>query len=290
MVHIHNPYGDLSGGAWLRGNLHAHTNRTDGTLCIQTVIDSYSKLGYDFLAITDHDMLTGPGEYDWLDPHEMVLLPGNEITANGSHILHVGGNTCIPPTPERQAALDAVGRDAGFAVVNHPNWEAHYNHCPLELLQSWRGYAGLEIFNNVIGRLDGTAYATDKWDRVLSTGRTVWGFANDDSHKIEDLGGGWNMVYATNRTPLGILTALQSGRFYASTGVVIDNIAVTGDIITITAPNARRIVASGRNGHRIAVSDGRTIEVEPNADCGYVRFECWGDGESFAWTQPFFVD
>ena len=33
----------------------------------------------------------------------------------------------------------------------------------------------------------------------------------------------------------------------------------------------------------------KLLEVEVPADAGYVRFECWGAGETFAWTQPFFI-
>jgi len=35
--------------------------------------------------------------------------------------------------------------------------------------------------------------------------------------------------------------------------------------------------------------EGRTIELEVPEGARYVRFECWGDGEAFAWTQPFFI-
>src|SRR2546426_9624903 len=44
---------------WLRGNLHAHTTYSDGMKTPQELIAEYEALGYDFLAITDHEDLIG---------------------------------------------------------------------------------------------------------------------------------------------------------------------------------------------------------------------------------------
>ena len=41
----------------LRGNLHAHTRFSDGVKSPAELIAAYEALGYDFLAITDHDDL-----------------------------------------------------------------------------------------------------------------------------------------------------------------------------------------------------------------------------------------
>src|SRR2546421_12859555 len=45
--------------AWLRGNLHAHTTYSDGVKTPQELLTEYEALGYDFLAITDHEDLIG---------------------------------------------------------------------------------------------------------------------------------------------------------------------------------------------------------------------------------------
>jgi hypothetical protein len=60
--------------------------------------------------------------------------------------------------------------------------------------------------------------------------------------------------------------------------------------VRIETKNARRITALRDVGRRFAVADGPVIEIEVPADAGYVRFECWGEGETFAWTQPFFIE
>ncbi len=285
---IEHPYQNLAGARWLRGNLHTHTNHSDGARPPQEVIDDYASRGYEFLMLSDHDRFTSAQDYAGLENRGLILIPGNEITANGPHLLHVHAGSLVPPDADRQKVIDQARESGGFIVVNHPNWQERFDHCSIDLLQQWQGFAGLEIYNGTIGRLHGSPYATNKWDMLLAEGRTVWGFANDDSHTAaEDVGLGWNVASVSDPTPEGVVAALAAGNFYGSTGVDIRDIHVEGNRIRIETSNARRIVALKNTGRRFAVADATGIEVEYPADATYVRFECWGDGEQFAWTQPF---
>lgn len=286
---IDHPY-ELARGEWLRGNLHTHSTRSDGTRDVQTVIADYAAHGYDYLMISDHDIYTSAKDYaDW-DSCGMTLISGNEITRGGPHILHVGADRHVVPHEDRQQVIDDVAAGTGFTIINHPDWRPGFDHCPLEKLREWTGYAGIEIFNGVIGRLNGSPYAVNKWDTLLAEGRRVWGFATDDSHQAEDVALGWNVAYAHERTPNAIVEALRAGRFYASTGVEITAIEVEGRRIRIATSNADRIVAHSVWGHRMAAVDAAEIEVELPATIPFVRFTCWGRGEQFAWTQPFFSE
>jgi len=53
---IENPY-DAKGN-WYKGNTHCHTTESDGELPPRAVVWCYQTLGYDFLAITDHNKIT----------------------------------------------------------------------------------------------------------------------------------------------------------------------------------------------------------------------------------------
>lgn len=286
---IDHPYRAMSGGSWLRGNLHTHTTRSDGTSQPQEVIHRYAQAGYDFLAITDHDRIVTPGEMKQWDPEGMVLIGGNEISRHGPHLLHLPARRKVEPLPERQQVMLDAQRVGGMVIVNHPNWGETFNHCPLERMREWVGYAGMEIFNGTIHRLHGSPLATDKWDQLLKAGRRIWGFANDDHHRPEDFALGWNMVYAKRRSAAQIIDALQRGCFYASTGVSIERIAVTKGVIHVHAPGARRIAVVGPVGKRLTHVDADRIAYQPDGQSSYVRFECIGDGEAMAWTQPFFI-
>ena len=87
-----------SGKFW-RGNLHTHSNRSDGLLSPDDLCQSYKDEGYNFLVISDHFVglynypITEPS--DFYDP-EFITILGAELHSgaaeNGEiwHILAVG--------------------------------------------------------------------------------------------------------------------------------------------------------------------------------------------------------
>ena len=70
---------------------------------------------------------------------------------------------------------------------------------------------------------------------------------------------------------------------------MIRELRVEGGKIRLETENAERIVALRQSARRFAVADSSSIEIEVPPQTKYVRFECWGRGESFAWTQPIFI-
>ena len=202
-----------SGAKWLKGNLHVHTTRSDGKSEPQDVVRAYAKLGHDFLMLSDHDVFA---ELKGLDPCGMVLLPGNEICGGSSHLLDVGARRRVAPAYDRQVIINDVNRTSGFAVLCHPNWTENFNHYRYEQLLELADYAGIEIFNGVVWDMPGSHLSVDKWDRLLAAGKVVWGYANDDAHRLEQTGRGCNVVRVKSRTPRAILDALRKGCFYAS--------------------------------------------------------------------------
>lgn len=274
---------------WLRGNIHTHTTESDGNRSPQEVINIYAEMGYDFLMISDHDRLTNTSG---LDPKGMILIPGNEITAKGPHMLHVNAKSVIRALPDRQEVIYQIAADGGFAVIAHPNWKANYDHCNLAILKKLQGYAGIEIFNGVILYHEGSELATDKWDRLLAQKRRIWGFAADDSHSDNHRGIGWVMVQTTDRTVAGIVEAMHTGRFYSSTGVLVDDIRVEGWTITVRSANAQMFRVYGTSGRVLAATKGSeiTYTVKPNNDGPYIRVEAYGEGDARAWLQPMFID
>jgi len=288
--HLVHPYEDLTEGQWLKVNLHAHTTMSDGKCTRQQVVDDYADRGYDALMVADHDVTTLVEDYMKLDSRGLLLIPGNEISANGQHLLHVNGTIPIRPIPQRQTVIDNASKEDDFVIVNHPNFGDNFDHCPMRLLRQWTGYVGIEIYNGIVNLATGNPYATDKWDMLLSEGRRIWGLANDDSHSPETIGTGWNEVFARQRTAEDVLEAILAGRFYATTGIAITDIAVEDMTVTIRTDAADHIVASGMLGRQIASVNDAQITVDVPETGIYVRFTCYGPHNTRAWTQPFFVE
>jgi len=288
---IVNPYARQPGRKyiWLKGNLHAHSNCSDGSRSPQEVVDAYAAGGYNFLALTDHDVFA---DYSGLDDRGLVFLPGNEVSAFGSHMLQLGGWRRIEAYADRQKVIDQVNGEGGMAVLNHANWQSQWNHWPLEEMARLSGYAGMEIFNGVCVDLEGSGLAIDKWDRLLSSGRMVWGLANDDSHRPNHDARGWNVVQVAQSKvdAVEILAALKAGAFYASTGVTIEAIETKATILHVVASNAQEIEVYGQYGARLAKASGTDLYFDAcNRGSPFFRVQCYGQGSQMAWTQPFLV-
>lgn len=292
MTRLVSPYENT--GTWLWGNLHSHSTNSDGSRPPENVIQDYAARGYDFLALSDHDTFTDPTKYQSVTA--VVTIPAVEVSANGPHMLHLGATDAVSPDEDRQAVIDAIHADGGVAVPAHPNWQESFAHWPHAELERVEGYAGIEIYNGLIEHHPGAARATDRWDQLLSTGRRVWGFANDDSHRAWDVAQGWNVVRADERTPEAILDALASGNFYASTGVTIKRIDVSGNELTIETADADSIRLLSDHGvvQQTVPSPVATFRVPDQLvhwdNHSYVRVECVGESGDMAWLQPIFFE
>lgn len=97
---IYSVYEDLYNRRVLRGDLHVHTGLTDAIDTPWRVASEYRRAGYDFIAITDHN-LYDVGRYarEKFDfKTDFQIIKGEEIH-NGFgghlHIINIGGNTSI---------------------------------------------------------------------------------------------------------------------------------------------------------------------------------------------------
>ncbi|HAZ63098.1 MAG TPA: phosphoesterase [Armatimonadetes bacterium] len=280
---IITPY-ETTAGPWLRGNLHTHTTCSDGVLSPEQAADLYAGAGYDFLAISDHERYTPPPADD-----RLVWIPASEVSG-GPHILAVGSDRAWPTDLSRQETINAIAASGALAILNHPNWGTSWEHWPRALLGELKGYAGIEIYNTVIERLEGEALATDRWDWLLSLGRQVWGYANDDLHGPEDGPFSANVVQA-EPDPASILANLAAGRCYASLGgLAIETIAVEPDGLTIVAPDADTIVFTGQWGRLLATAAGPRATYQFRGNEGYVRAACYASLRRAAYTQPTWIE
>jgi hypothetical protein len=76
----------------LKGALHVHTACSDGLLGIPEVVDVYSRLGFDFIALTDHDHLLRDGCYEQGlagVQTSLLVFHGVELTLFEKGYLHV---------------------------------------------------------------------------------------------------------------------------------------------------------------------------------------------------------
>lgn len=193
------------------------------------------------------------------------------------------------------AALAEQSRLGGIPQINHPQWL--WGMTPDLLVElARRGMPLLEIANTAFSKWNAgdAAHPSTQalWDAALVRGATLWGTASDDAHDYRGdgkypPGGGWVMVRA-RREPRAILDALAAGRFYASTGVVLERAEVEGDELVVAVDPAAAgsyAIDFVENGRWIDSVCGRVARHKVPA-AGYVRAVVTRDDGKRAWVQP----
>jgi predicted metal-dependent phosphoesterase TrpH len=175
----------------LKGNLHTHTTFSDGSYAVGTVIGRYRDLGYDFLAITDHDDKVDESYWFRIPSGDagMVILPGIELDYR----------------PLSQHVGKVTGDRETLYVLNHP---ARYRlgvDDILERIATIRA-AGWPI--EAVEVTDAGVYQPAHDVHALGLPR----IATDDSHWASQFGRAWVEVEAA-RSPDAILRAVKAGDF-----------------------------------------------------------------------------
>lgn len=233
-------------GVWLRGNLHMHTSRSDGRLSYEAALALYERAGYDFIAVTDHWILSEAGS----TPGGMMLLPGCEYNVGATvqegvyHIVGVGMER--EPALSRfdtalnvQGLIDAIRAAGGLAILAHPAWSLN----SAEEVRRLHGLCGTEIYNTTSGfPMNARPYSGLFVDQLASLGMLLPCMAADDAHQYgQDVLGGWLMVHARERSPQAVMEALTAGDFYATQGPSI-SMTIHAGVAQVTCSPAERIV------------------------------------------------
>src|SRR5215218_5019118 len=225
---------------WYKGNTHTHTVNSDGDSTPDEVVRWYREHGYNFLVLTDHNYLTSVDGLNAVHgaDEKFLVVRGEEVTSTvQSKAVHVNGlnlDTLVPPpagssiAAVTQQSVDGIRKANGVPHINHPNFT--WAMTPDDLLQVQRTRL-FEIFNGhpqVNNEGGGGAPGLEEiWDRLLSSGRLMYGVAVDDAHHFKRPGDplasgpgrGWVYVRADRLDGRALVDALERGDFYASTGV-----------------------------------------------------------------------
>ena len=187
----------------VRGAIHIHTRRSDGTGTVDDVAAAAERAGLSFIVVTDHG--------DGMLPPELPAYRGRvlvidavEISTEGGHIVALG----MKPAPyplggEPRDVIEDVKRLDGFVIAAHPasakpelqwtDWSL-----PIDGLEwvngdsEWRDESAFSLVRTLLtypgrGReslaalLDYPEQLMERWD-ALNAGRRVIAIAAADAH------------------------------------------------------------------------------------------------------------
>jgi histidinol phosphatase-like PHP family hydrolase len=300
-------------GRFWRGNLHTHSNLSDGGLAPEAVIAAYKRNGYDFLQLSEHFL----DRYGWpiadtraFRSNAFATLIGAELHAVATsvgelwHILAVGLPLDFPAPGKAETGPELVrrAREAGaFVAIAHPAW----SQLTEDDGRALDAAHAVEIYNH------GCAVETDRGDgfylldRLSNLGRRLTAIATDDAHfnhGERDAFGGFVAVKAESLEAGALLAALKAGHFYASQGPRLHDVRVGRDEIVVeTSPvetvalltgASRALHVSGSHIAR-AVFDlsgaGKKSWTETGPDAWFRVVAIDAAGRR-AWTNPIWLD
>ena len=296
------------GKPFLKGALHCHTTRSDGRGDPADVIRLHHENGYDFMALTDHNVLNHINHGD----APMTILAGVERdfglpgrAQNKPHCVHVvgvgvPGDPAIPAQDARpthagrgeeaiqaQSMIDEMHGWNLKTIYAHPEWSG-------TTFQDFGGLQGnfaMEVWNTGCVMDNDLDVNAPYWDEVLDAGQRIFGVATDDGHSMDQHCKGWVMVAADN-DPASILNALEKGEFYASCGPEIYDFSVEDGMVRVSCSPAASIqFVSLRHPlpcHRDPAGKLTQAECKLPEDLRYIR-ACVTDAQGRrAWTNPIF--
>lgn len=286
---------------FLRTSFHTHAGtgpNTCGSLPIEEVLGEYQRLDYDAICLSNHNLYTNPAPYQ--NRFGLCLPRGYEYTVDLTHMVCVGTEKVV--LDSQQHAIDSAVVDGGFAILCHPHWKRDWG-LPKETIDGLRGFVGMEIYNGSIdcGKIldeahcNGRCHAPDVYDYLLSGGRLCWCFGNDDFHRWWYLAIAWNMIFA-DKTETSIIDAVKKGRFYVSTGLLLEYLTLQDNVISLSVRNNEgyrdtyRYRFIGQGGEVLQETVSQAASYHMRGDELYVRVEVSSPSGKMLYTQPVYDD
>ena len=285
---------------WYKGNTHTHSLWSDGNDFPEMIMDWYKSHGYDFISLSDHNILANGEKWatipshpfrqqrfrqylekygrDWVvykedtggtikvrlktlveyrplfeEKDKFLIIQAEEITDQyQKKPIHIGainvqdlvapqgGNSVVEVMQRNLNEVYAQRERTGelmFAHINHPNFGWAIK---AEDMMQLKGERFFEVYNghpHVHNYGDSSTIGMEElWDRLLihyiSEGRDLlYGLATDDAHDFIEYNGrtsnpgrGWIMVRASGLSPAALISAMEKGDFYSTTGVELETL------------------------------------------------------------------
>lgn len=290
-------------GRFYKGNLHTHSNASDGELPAAEVCCRYRERGYDFICLSDH-FLPAYG-YPVTDTRPFrtegfTTILGAEVhvpsTSLGEkwHLLANGLPLDFQPTLEGETAPALAARCAAagaFVSIVHPAWYS----LSVDDARTIDSAHAVEVYNHTSQVKSDRGDGTVLLDHLLADGRRLNALACDDAHfEADDAFGAWVMVKAPERDPDALLQALKNGHYYSSTGAEIHDIRLEGDELVVDCSPASGVFLQGK-GSRVTQVLGQDLTnvrlpAHKLGKTSFMRVTVVDAQGRRAWSNPFWRD
>jgi predicted metal-dependent phosphoesterase TrpH len=191
----------------LKVDLHTHTNLSkDGGQTPKELVDRVISLGFDAIAVTDHNTVEGSLIAEkYAKGKPIIVFPGQEVETRQGEIIVLNVRKTIQPYRDLQDTVNEASKAGGFIIAPHP----------------------FDLMRKGIGRE--TDKILDKIDAIETfNSRTIWTrfnnrarsyaeeakkpvVAGSDSHFPDEINKTYTLVNS-KKSPSAILNAISKGR------------------------------------------------------------------------------
>ncbi|HEY0649870.1 MAG TPA: CehA/McbA family metallohydrolase [Phenylobacterium sp.] len=229
-----------AGPAWYRGDLHLHTQHSDGGCPSRTgkripcpafkTLEAAAGRGLDFVAVTDHNTSSHFQDLAELSAYydDQLVIPGREVTTFHGHANVFGmtapldfqlGSARAPDLGRILAQVEAAG---GLISLNHPGqpsgeacmgcgWTAKTDFARIPAIEAINGV-------NATGPLSGIPF----WEKRLNDGHRITAVGGSDNHDasltgLRSVGVPTTVVRAENLSQDAILAGIRAGHVFVDT-------------------------------------------------------------------------
>jgi hypothetical protein len=245
----------------VRGAMHVHTRRSDGTGTVEEIAAAASRAGLKFVVLTDHgDASREPDKPVYVS--DVLCIDAVEISTDGGHVVALGmARAPYPLAGEARDVVEDVRRFGGMSIAAHPGsqkpqlrwveWGAPFDG--LEWLNGdseWRDEPPSMLARAVLtypfrrpetlaAVFDRPGATMQRWD-VLTGRRQVVAVAAADAHARVSLRGGGDEYDS-----VGVLHLPAYEQVFRTFSITLPDVSLSGD----AAADAERVIDAIRRGH-----------------------------------------
>jgi hypothetical protein len=295
-------------GRFYRGNLHCHSDRSDGRVSPEAVARAYREAGYDFICLSDHF----EARYGWsvtdtrgLRRPGFTTIIGAELSSapwdeRGAYWVTAAG---LPvdfqphPSDDHAEAITRAHQAGAFTTLLHPG----LNNLPLAAVAELPGVGAIdsvEIYNhNTAAAHPDRAEGAYMADGLLERGHRLLLCAGDDAHFefAGDRFGAWVEVHAEALEPTALLEALARGSYYSTQGPRLERLELDGRQLQVSTSHAACIALGGGGDRWQDATEARGPDERPITEAtfdltpfqgSYCRVTVIDERRRRAWTNP----
>ncbi|MEK6647310.1 MAG: sugar-binding protein [Candidatus Firestonebacteria bacterium] len=205
----------------LKGDLHIHSNNSDGDLLEKDLIVAVNA-GLDFISMSDHDTPNGSKDaqkiINKLDL-PFLIVPGNEVTASGGfHLLVFGLMQDIMNLDDTSELCRKIRAYGGYICASHPCWkrtrERFWDTGLFHKMVESGEIDGIELINYTANKDEegdesiANIPVIEYYQKLMSQGIVFPITVGSDAHRSENIGKVFMTVFSKEFTVPSILEAI----------------------------------------------------------------------------------